>query len=127
LLVKPNGTRLIYLYLGGTIGKKLAVSFAPLAIVVAVLALYLQTTIVTIGKSEDLAIDGLSRKVQRAGALDQLAERMRSDSRGLLLATYAHNPKFEGFERLCSEGGAEGARKIQIDKLAPLAVDEDAR
>jgi hypothetical protein len=34
----------------------------------------------------------LSKKVQLAGALDQLAERMRSDSRGLLLATYSHEP-----------------------------------
>jgi hypothetical protein len=164
---------------GGTIGKKLAVSFAPLAIVVAVLALHLQTTIVTIGKSEDLAINGLSRKVQLAGALDQLAERMRSDSRGLLLAPYAHNPKFaelmrvsyrgaladfkralaeamplvdgpreqkvlaglqkdiadwqlefEGFERLCSEGDAEGpgeSKSINWPRWRSMKTPADSR
>ena len=77
---------------GQSVGRKLVVSFAPLGIIVAALAIYLQSTIVTLGESQDLAINGLSRKVQLAGELDQLAERMRSDTRGLLLAAYSRNP-----------------------------------
>ena len=76
------------------VGKRLALLFLPIAIVVAVIALHLQTTIADIGRSEDVAINQLSKKVQFAGALDQLAERMRSDSRGLLLAAYAHDSAF---------------------------------
>jgi PAS domain S-box-containing protein len=73
------------------IGKRLALLFLPIAIAVSMVALHLQTTIAAIGKSEDVAINQLSKKVQLAGALDELAERMRSDSRGLLLATYYHD------------------------------------
>ncbi len=160
---------------GQSFGKKLAVSFVPLALVVAGLAWYLQSTVVRIGKSEDLAINNRARKVQLAGSLDQLAERMRSDSRGLLLATYSHDPAsaervmksyrgaladfkrglsetaslsdgesedrmlnglrndvraweiaFGSFEKSCLEGNIPAAEKSQLERLAPLAEDEDA-
>jgi methyl-accepting chemotaxis protein len=75
-----------------SINRKLTASFAAIGVAVAALGVYSQTTIATLGKSEDLAINGLAKKVALSAALDQSAERMRAEARGLLLAAYSRNP-----------------------------------
>jgi methyl-accepting chemotaxis protein/methyl-accepting chemotaxis protein-1 (serine sensor receptor) len=74
-----------------SINKKLTASFAAIGVVVAALGLHSQATIISLGKSEDLAINGLAKKIALAAALDQSAERMKSEARGLLLAAYSHD------------------------------------
>ncbi|MEI9971131.1 MAG: hypothetical protein WDO73_03225 [Ignavibacteriota bacterium] len=78
---------------GEALGKRLVLVFVPIAIM-ALVTLYLQGTIVAMERLQNSAIAQLSRKVQIAGSLGRLAQHMRSDSRGLLLAAYARDGEF---------------------------------
>ena len=48
-----------------SIGKKLGVCFASTSLLLLILGLYTDTTIARLGKSEDLAVNGLARLRER--------------------------------------------------------------
>jgi len=78
---------------GWSLGRKLAACFGGLALVLAAFGIYAQQTIGGLGASQDTIVNNLAKKVQLAGELNAAAAEMRSQSRGLLLAAYSHNPK----------------------------------
>src|SRR5580692_6119369 len=71
------------------LSKKLGACFGAMMALSLGFGFYSDYAIATLGKSQELAVNGLSRKVELAGLLDAAAERMRSDTRLLALAAYA--------------------------------------
>jgi methyl-accepting chemotaxis protein len=72
-----------------SIGTRLGACFGAMIALLLGLGLYSERTISALGKNEDLTVNGLSKKVEIAGALDSNAERMRSTVKGVILGAYA--------------------------------------
>ena len=58
-----------------------------------VLGTYSERTISQMEQSQDLTVNGLSRKIELAGLLDAAAERMRSDTRLLVIGAFSKSPQ----------------------------------
>ena len=76
-----------------SLGRQLGVCFGATAALALMLGLYTDHTIAGLEKAQALSVNELSRKVALAGLLDAAAERLRSDTRLLLLAAYVHSPQ----------------------------------
>ncbi len=108
---------------GWSIGKKLSVCFGVIITLSLVPGVYSERTITSMGKSEDMAVHELTRKVELAGLLDSAAAELRSSARGLIVATYTKNSQeaeatraeFHKFEQEINQTLAETRQLIDCD------------
>jgi methyl-accepting chemotaxis protein len=107
-LVRATGSR-------WSLGRKLAACFGGLGVLLAAFGVYSLVVINNFGRSQDLVINQLTRKIMLAGDLDHSAEKMRSQARALQLAAYSHNAQLSQEALRGEQEASENFKKALAD------------